>query len=156
MAEKILFNGLNASGGPQSVYAGITDEAQHVTITSDYRGSFREDAHLNLTYTLTTTTAVDTSDVSGFVWGSVTISGLTLSDTVSITELPDGTTVGGALLVRDPATLATNLGLKTATALANGTYYFSNCARKLRIAKTADAGVDASVVFAFKAVGGPL
>lgn len=144
----------SATGNPSQATA--TDKVLNVRIDSDYRGSFREDAHLNLTYTLTTTTSVDTSEISGFVWGSVTISGLTLSDTVSITELPDGTTVGGALLVRDPAALATNLGLKTATALANGTYYFSNCARKLRLTKTADAGADASVVFALKAVGGPL
>lgn len=130
--------------------------ALHVRIDQDYRGSYPADRQLALIYTLTTTANVESSDLSGYVWGVITISGLTSTDTVTITEIPDGATAGNALLVRDPAALATNLGLKAATALGNGTYYFALASKKLRFAKTADAGADASVVVALKSVGAPL
>lgn len=128
-----------------------TDGAGHVRLASSVYGNYPEYLQTTLSFTLADTANNDTSDISMYSWGIIYISGLTGGDTVNISSLGDGTNEDGDLLVRDNAGT-----LSAASALANGTYYFANASKKLRLNKTADAGADATVRIHLKASGAPL
>jgi hypothetical protein len=133
------FNAIRISGAALSSTAG------------DFRGDYPENALTVLVYTVPSTVAVLTSDLSIYSWGEISISGLTGGDLIAVLTLSDGTNSTGNLTTKGPTgTMA------AATALANGKYQFALASKVLSFAKSADAGADATVTLTLKRAGAPL